>query len=553
MQASDSVNGPSRRSLDLEDYLDILRRHAAWILGPAFAGLVVAVVVAFLWSDTYVSAATIRVVPPQVPSNLVQTNVVSDMSTRINSMYQTISSTSQLTNLINVYNLYPRDRQRKPMLDVVEQMRRSVRLGNVMSVGGDGRGIGAFQISFKYENRVLAQKVTADLVSRFMSENTRERTTQSVLTTQFLKDQLESAKKELDEVDSKLSTYRQSYQGRLPEQAGQNQMQLNNLEQRVGNINGALARISQDKLILESDLRSLKSQRASLIPAPESMVQRRRNAAIDAQDREILHLEIRLANLQERYKDTWPEVRNTVTQLGVARKVRDKLLAREQNQQANEVAAAESGTKQSDPVVEREQRVLDASIERIETLRKAKDMELAGYSKELENVNAKIRGMQERISASPASEQQYVELLREQGLVKAKYEDYNRKRSQSAVSEELERRQQGETLELLDPASLPQTPTQPKRPMIMAAGFGAGLALGIALAGAREARDNTLKNLKDVRAYTQLNVLGSIPLLENDLVVRRRRRLAWLAWSTACLVGILIMTGSVFYYYATKV
>jgi hypothetical protein len=49
-----------------------------------------------------------------------------------------------------------------------------------------------------------------------------------------------------------------------------------------------------------------------------------------------------------------------------------------------------------------------------------------------------------------------------------------------------------------------------------------------------------------------LTVLGSIPLLENDLVVRRRRRLAWLAWSTACLAGCLIMAGSVIFYYANK-
>ena len=73
--------------------------------------------------------------------------------------------------------------------------------------------------------------------------------------------------------------------------------------------------------------------------------------------------------------------------------------------------------------------------------------------------------------------------------------------------------------------------------------------------GANAATDHTfrlLKNLKDVRAYTQLPVLGSIPLLENDLIVRRGRRLAWLAWSTACLVGVIIMSSSVVYYFATK-
>ena len=33
--------------------------------------------------------------------------------------------------------------------------------------------------------------------------------------------------------------------------------------------------------------------------------------------------------------------------------------------------------------------------------------------------------------------------------------------------------------------------------------------LGLCLAGAREVKDTALKNLKDVRAYTQLPVLGS--------------------------------------------
>jgi len=72
------------------------------------------------------------------------------------------------------------------------------------------------------------------------------------------------------------------------------------------------------------------------------------------------------------------------------------------------------------------------------------------------------------------------------------------------------------------------------------------------LAAVREMKDASLKNLKDVRAYTRLQVLGSIPLLENDLVVRRRRRLGWLAWSTACIVGIVIMSSSVVYYLSTR-
>ena len=64
----------SRRPPDVEDYIDILRRHRAWLIGPTFVGLVIAVVVAFLWTDTYVSQAVMRITPPAVPENLVPSN-----------------------------------------------------------------------------------------------------------------------------------------------------------------------------------------------------------------------------------------------------------------------------------------------------------------------------------------------------------------------------------------------------------------------------------------------------------------------------------------------
>ena len=99
---------------------------------------------------------------------------------------------------------------------------------------------------------------------------------------------------------------------------------------------------------------------------------------------------------------------------------------------------------------------------------------------------------------------------------------------------------------------MPQTPAEPNRPLLVGGGTFLGLVLGIVLAAARELKDTAIKNLKDVRTYTQLTILGSIPLLENDLVVRRRRRLTLLAWSTAVILGCAVMVGSVFYYYSTR-
>jgi len=124
-----------------------------------------------------------------------------------------------------------------------------------------------------------------------------------------------------------------------------------------------------------------------------------------------------------------------------------------------------------------------------------------------------------------------------------------RRSEQSETAKDLEDHKAGETLEMLEAPSDPVTPTEPNRLQIAGIGTGIGLMIGIVLAGAKEMKNTSLKNLKDVRAYTNLPVLSSIPLLENALLVRRKRRLQWLAWSTAIIIGSIAMSGSAYYYY----
>jgi hypothetical protein len=158
-----------------------------------------------------------------------------------------------------------------------------------------------------------------------------------------------------------------------------------------------------------------------------------------------------------------------------------------------------------------------------------------------------------RVETLPAGARQYGDLLREKEIARERYVKLETNLQSAQIAQEMEGRKQGETLELLDPASLPLNPTEPKRQQIILIGAAVGLLLGIAIAGGLEMKDTSLKNLKDVRAYTQMAILGSIPLLENDFVVRRRKRLAWLGWTVASLAAVVIMSGSVVYYYATKV
>jgi protein tyrosine kinase modulator len=552
MQPQDT-NVVSRRALDVEDYIDIMRRHKTWIFGPLFAAVVLSVVVAFLWPDTYVSAAVFRVLPPQVPENFVPTNINIDVQGRVNSMAQGILSRATLTNIINTQDLYRKERSRMHIDDVVEEMRsKDIKITPVMlplnQNNGNRAQYPAFQVSFAYNDRYIAKKVTETLVAKIQEENRRLTTEQTEGTTGFLKDQLKGAKDRLDKKENELSIFRGKNQGKLPEQQQANYSQLNAMQVQVLNLNTGMSRVSQEKLMLENQLRIFKDEYASMKdPNSQEQFIQQKNDKLADKDKEVAAMEDTLARLREHYKDTYPDVQTAIGRLALLKKQRDEL-AKEQADKKPETAPVRA----SNPQFVREARDLDAAIKRIQGQIEAKDLEMQDLQKGAEHLTASIKNYQVRIEGIPVGIKDYDELVRDRDLAKAQYEDLTKRFTASQMSTSLETRQQGERLDLLDPPSLPQSPALPNRPLIIAIGSGLGLVMGLFLAGAREVKDASLKNLKDVRAYTQLPILGSIPLLENDLVVRRRKRLAWLAWSTAGLVGIVIMSSSVVYYYSTK-
>src|SRR5580700_394639 len=177
----------SRRPPDIEDYIDILRRYRSWIVGPTFAGLVVAVVVAFLWPDTFVSEAVMRITPQQISERLVPSNISTQMAERLIAMQQQIESRTSLIELIQrpSLNLYPKERQRYPMEDVVQDMRNKAIRIQTVEIGG-GRVASAFPISFAYTDRFKAQAVVRELVTKFTESNVTVQHNQAKLTTDFL-------------------------------------------------------------------------------------------------------------------------------------------------------------------------------------------------------------------------------------------------------------------------------------------------------------------------------------------------------------------------------
>ncbi|MBV8841535.1 MAG: hypothetical protein JO307_01880 [Bryobacterales bacterium] len=537
-----------RRPLDVEDYIDIMRRHRGWIFGPFLLTLVISVVGVYLWPDSYVSQATVKVQPQQVPQNMVQSAVNQAMTDRISSMSQTILSRATLTTIINNFGLYPRERRSMPIEDVIENMKKKIEILPVANVGGPGREVPAFAIQFSYENRFLAQKIVQDLVTRFIDENIRSRGNATFLTAQFMKDEADEAKKKLDDVESRLAEFRVRNNGRLPDQADANSRQLQSLEASSTYLANSISRATQEKLQMEGGLNILKTELADAAKQPQQVTVQKRSEKLDEIDREIEGWQNQLTVLRQKFRDSYPDVQSALQRLSAAQQKREALLKQDSEDTKKAVASAAP----LDTQAQKDVRDLNGAILRTQSQISGKDVEIQEYSKQLKEVNDRIKVYQSRLEVVPIGEKQYGDLLRDRDLAKGTYEDLQTKLSKAEIAKEMEDRKQGEVLEPLDPASLPATPTEPRRPMIISLGAGIGLLLGLALAAAREMKDTSLKNLKDVRAYTQMTILGSVPLLENDLVVRRRRRLAWLGWTTACLAAVIVISASIVYYNVTR-
>ncbi|MBM3756400.1 MAG: hypothetical protein FJW38_20720 [Acidobacteria bacterium] len=461
MQATDTFN-VSRRAPDFEHFVDIARRHRTWILGPLWAGIVIATVVAFLWPDTYVSSALIRITSSQVPDRLVMSNMNQLLTERINAITQGVLSRSTLTNIIQTHDLYPRDRRRLPMEDVIEKMRtKDIRIGMLSLQQGQQSRAGAFPITFQYENRYLAQKVTADIVSKLMNENERETISISQTTTDFLTNEMQQAKAKLDEIEGKVSDFKSRNFASLPESQQMNLAALNSLDQRIGQLNATLSRINQDKLLLESQIRIQREQlakateAATVIGDPTKVYQKSEELA--RKEREIAAGEQMLIQLRQQWTAAHPEIKRVESLLEITRKQRDDLLKEDEANKKALTAEASKGNKRV--VVTREMQTMEAAIKQTEAVIHGKSLEAQDIHNELSRTTAQINGYQAKILSSPAAQQQYAMLTRDLDQSRTMYNALLARQQDSERGTKIIRNKQGESLDLLDPASLPVNPS----------------------------------------------------------------------------------------------
>jgi capsular polysaccharide biosynthesis protein len=110
---------------------------------------------------TYASTAILKVGGQAGPS------LSHDTMDAVNTILINVESRQGMTNLIVADGLYQHERSRMLLMDVLDEMIKHIRVTPV-----DSRA--AIAIEFDYSDPKMAQKVTQDLIARFMNENVRQ-------------------------------------------------------------------------------------------------------------------------------------------------------------------------------------------------------------------------------------------------------------------------------------------------------------------------------------------------------------------------------------------
>src|SRR5271156_923453 len=108
-EASEEQN---QEPLDIQRYLDVVRRRHLQFLIPLFLGWIVVWAASWLLPVRYKSGTLILVQQPTMPKDYVIPNVNDDLQERLQNITQQILSRTRLAHIVDELNLYAEERRR---------------------------------------------------------------------------------------------------------------------------------------------------------------------------------------------------------------------------------------------------------------------------------------------------------------------------------------------------------------------------------------------------------------------------------------------------------
>lgn len=498
--------------MSLKDYIGILKRRKLSLMLPFAVIFSIAAIIAVVLPPVYKSTSTILIEEQEIPADFVMATVTSFAEQRLQSIHQRIMSTSRLLDIIGRFKLYENLKGKLTTEQIVERMRKAIRLETISAEVVDRRtgksSSATIAFTLTYEGKGVpdkVQRVANILASLFLEENLQVRERQTKEAYQFLEDEMNKLRAQLNEIEAKIASFKALHIDELPEVFQVNMQTLNSTEQNVDRVNEQLRSLKEREGYLQTQL-------ASITPLERMNEDMRR----------LRELRVQLANLETRFTDEYPDVIKT-----------KKEIAKLEQQLANSEPSNTTAENLPD----------NPAFITLASQLASTQSDIESLKRQIIELKKKADEYRRRIEETPKVEEAYRALIIERNNTQAKYDDLMQKYMEAKVAHGLEKEQKGERFTLIDPARLPEKPYKPNRLAIIMVGLILGVAAGVAAMSIKEYTDDTVRNADELSLATNFPVLAGIPEIftRQDLRRKTKMRLAKIAAALLVFIGGMVV------------
>jgi len=500
-----------QRKARILEILDDLRRSWWTIVAGVALGLGAAFVALHYMPKVYEAKTSIYLAPPKIPKEFEESSLVDDLEQRLWKFSEAVISREYMEALVlREFDAPADDRE-------MERMVRRVRSQVSVDVN---RKTKLFELGYQDEDRFTAARMANALAELYIEQNVQSRSDQAGEITRIMEERAQEAQDELDTQRRRIDRFKFENRFQLGEYLDTNWKKLDGSK-------ADLVRNRESFDEKEQQLQRLRlahqQQSDELPPGGELLPESQLG---DPWTSRYRRLQSELEQLRISYSEQHPNVKKKRREI-------EEWLA----QRPPEIAAPESaGEGVTRPVTP-----LMAEIDKLER-------EIEVLERQRMGIEGDIRLHEQRIDATPETDQRLAELTTGFGLVEKRHSDLQSKVEEAKSDQWLEESQQGQQLKIAHVAEPPSRPVRPKPLLVQLIGVVAGLVFFVGPKLAKQVLSPVFSSESSLRGMSGLPVLASIPRIRTTEMIRAgRRRLAKnigiSLFTVAALVAVLVFWG----------
>lgn len=475
-------------NLDLAFYLAVFRRRLPYFLATAFLITAAALAVAVVLPPQYQSEARLLLESSQIPDAMAAPTVQAAAVEKLQILEQRLMTRENLLRIARNRVVFEDIAKMTPNEIVKEMVDRTD-----VSIRGGQQQATLMHLAFTARTSEVANAVVTDFVTLVLAADVDVRIESAKETLEFFQQETTRLSDRLARLSADILEYQNANADALPDTLQFRMSQLAQLQERLA-ANERETRLSTDqksRLVAIYDA-ALASGVGALPPTEEA--------------RQLIVLRDQLAQARIIYSETNPRIRILEEKVNVL----EETVRQQTASGVSGLEAGGAGTTLKFQIAD-----LDSTL-----------AQLAAQKAELTN---QIAALRETIDRTPEVKIGLDGLEREYANIQQQYNTAVANLAAASTGERIEVLSKGARVSLLEPATQPDSPSKPKRRMIVLLGMVGGIGAGLGLVLLIELLNRAVRRPKDLVDAFGITPIATIPYMQTPEEIQARRMTVLLA------------------------